>query len=77
MREAAIELTDHVAALRRRFPDDTVVDWAMAGGLLRPGTALAEALRAAVERQVKGCLLSTAPIDPAGVAAKRAAGPHP
>ena len=73
VREAAIELTDHVAALRRRFPDDTVVDWAMAGGLLRPGTALAEALRAAVERQVKGCLLSTAPIDPAGVAAKRAA----
>ena len=73
VREAAIELTDHVAALRKHFPADSVVDWAMAGGLLKPGSALADALRAAVERQVKGCLLATAPIDPAGVAAKRAA----
>ncbi len=73
VREAAMELTDHVAALRKHFPADSVVDWAMAGGLLKHGSALAEALRIAVERQVKGCLLSTAPIDAASVAAKRAA----
>ena len=72
VREAANELTDHIAALRRHFPADQGVDWAMAGGLLRKDSALAEALRVAVERRVPGCRLSTSPIDPAGVAAVRA-----
>ena len=72
VREGANELADHVAALRRRFPAKAGVDWAMAGGLLRAGSALADALRIAVERRVPGCRLATTPIDPAGVAAVRA-----
>lgn len=73
VREAATELADLVVALQRQFPPGAAVGWAMAGGLLRPGTALAEALRAAIERRAPAARLFTAPIDAAGVAAARAA----
>lgn len=73
VREAATELADHIAALRRHFPEGATVGWAMTGGLLRPGSALAEALRGAVERRVTGAKLWTATIDAAAVAAARAA----
>ena len=72
VREAATELADLVVALGRHFPAEATVAWAMAGGLLRPGTALAEALRETVERRAPRSQLSTASIDPAAVAAARA-----
>jgi N-acetylglucosamine kinase-like BadF-type ATPase len=73
VRDAAAELTDHVVALRRRFPPDMTVDWAMGGGLLRPGSVLADALRAAVQQRELRLRFATAAIDPAAVAAGRAA----
>jgi hypothetical protein len=45
----------------------------MGGGLLRPGSVLADALRAAVQQRELRLRLATAAIDPAAVAAGRAA----
>lgn len=75
VRDAAAELADHVVALRRRFPPGATVDWTMGGGLLRPESVLADAVRAAVQQRAPGLRFATAALDPAAVAAARARRP--
>jgi N-acetylglucosamine kinase-like BadF-type ATPase len=72
VREAAVELAELAAAVMRHFAEGERVGIACMGGLLRD-IALAEALRKALETRLPLARLSTANIDPAGVAAVRAA----
>jgi N-acetylglucosamine kinase-like BadF-type ATPase len=72
VRDAAVELVDLVASLMRHFADGERLSVACAGGLLRD-IALAEAVRKELERRLPILRFSTASIDPAGVAAVRAA----
>jgi N-acetylglucosamine kinase-like BadF-type ATPase len=72
VRDAAVELVELAASLMRHFAEGERIGIACAGGLLRD-IALAEAVRKELERRLPTTRLSTASIDPAGVAAVRAA----
>jgi N-acetylglucosamine kinase-like BadF-type ATPase len=75
VRDAAAELVDLAVALSRHFSSAREVAVVTMGGLLRPGSALAAALRVELRSRLPQARLATDRIDPAGTAAQHAARP--